>query len=178
MTSAVWPMDNPATGSVKPFNKPITGVNAAGRNFAAAFNLPAAPRAPAQSANQFTNARLNNTGMRLIASAPPASVNPARLDAMFTAAESSACMPLAQLRATVHAGIASPQPRRSDTTRPMFASSTLGPTQPRITSSNASAANPCRANNACPAATAKSAAANAPGRPAAFKNGVRQPSIM
>jgi hypothetical protein len=41
---------------------------------------------------------------------------------MFTNAESSACMPEAQLRITVHAGTLSPQPRRSDTTRPMLAS--------------------------------------------------------
>ena len=54
-------------------------------------------------------------------------------------AESSACMPDAQLRITVHAGTLSPQPRRSDTTRPMLASSAEGIAAPTMTSSNTGA---------------------------------------
>ena len=51
-------------------------------------------------------------------------------------AESIACMPLAQLRITVHAGTVSPQPRRMAATRAMFTSSGAGLAQPRITSSS------------------------------------------
>ena len=72
-----------------------------------------------------------------MASVPPASTRLERPATMFTYAESSACMPEAQLRITVHAGTFSPQPRRSDTTRPMLASSAEGIAAPTITSSNA-----------------------------------------
>ena len=60
---------------------------------------------------------------------------------MLLIAESSACMPDAQLRITVQPGTFSPQPMRSATTRPMLTSSTDGAAQPRITSSSSVGAN-------------------------------------
>ena len=73
-------------------------------------------------------------------------------------------MPLAQLRITVQPGTFSPQPRRSAATRPMFTSSTEGAAQPRITSSSSCGANFCRESRVRPACTARSPAANGPGR--------------
>ena len=87
-------------------------------------------------------------------------------------------VPLAQFLATVQAGVASPQPSRRDTILPMFASSAVGATHPRITSSSASAAKGCRVSRDWPADTARSAACHGPGPPAAFRNGVLQPSTM
>jgi hypothetical protein len=54
---------------------------------------------------------------------------------MLATAESSACMPEAQLRMTVQPGTLLPQPRRSAITRPMFTSSGEGAAQPTMTSS-------------------------------------------
>jgi hypothetical protein len=54
---------------------------------------------------------------------------------------SIACMPEAQLRCTVQAVTRSPQPSRSAAIRAGLASPASGATQPRMTSSSASAAN-------------------------------------
>ena len=62
----------------------------------------------------------------------------------FAIAESSDCMPEAQLRITVQPGTFWPQPMRSATTRPMLTSSTDGAAQPRITSSSTDGSNAWR----------------------------------
>ena len=95
-------------------------------------------------ANQFASQRVmaseNSSGACESASTPPASTRSERPRRILAAAESSACMPEAQLRITVHPGTASPQPMRSATTRPMLTSSAAGLAQPRITSSSCSGA--------------------------------------
>ena len=97
---------------------------------------------------------------------------------MFTYAESSACRPEAQLRITVHAGTFSPQPRRSDTTRAMLASSAEGSAAPTITSSKAVASNGWRASSGRPALTARSEPVKGPRPVLALRKGVRAPSMM
>ena len=97
---------------------------------------------------------------------------------MLAIAESSACIPDAQLRITVHPGTLLPQPIRSATTRPMLTSSGDGAAQPRITSSRSAGAKGCRRSSALPAAVARSDAAKGPGRLRALRNGVRAPSMM
>src|SRR5258708_32427227 len=81
---------------------------------------------------------------------------------MLTAAESSACRPEAQLRITVHAGTLSPQPRRSDTTRAMLASSADGIAAPTITSSNAFGSNGWRLRTGRRAVTPEAEPGKAP----------------
>src|SRR6266851_7429652 len=97
---------------------------------------------------------------------------------MLAMVESSACMPEAQLRITVHPGTLCPQPKRSAATRPMFTSSTEGAAQPRITSSRSAGAKGWRTSSSLPAAVARSLAENGPGRLRDFRNGVRAPSMM
>ena len=65
-----------------------------------------------------------------------------------------------------------------DAIRAMLASSAVGATQPRITSSRSPGSNCWRASSGRPASTARSTARNFPGWPAAFKNGVLLPSMM
>ena len=65
----------------------------------------------------------NSSGARDSASTPPATTSCERPDWMLAMAESSACMPEAQLRITVQPGTRLPQPRRSAITRPMLTSS-------------------------------------------------------
>ena len=70
---------------------------------------------------------------------------------MLAIAESSACMPEAQLRITVQPGTFCPQPMRSATTRPMLTSSTEGAAQPRMTSSRSCGENGWRMSSVRPA---------------------------
>jgi hypothetical protein len=63
---------------------------------------------------------------------------------MLLIAESSACIPDAQLRITVQPGTFWPQPMRSAATRPMFTSSGDGAAQPKITSSSSVGSNGMR----------------------------------
>jgi len=91
-------------------------------------------------------------------------------------AESSACMPDAQLRMTVQPGTRSPQPSRSAITRPMLTSSGEGAAQPMMTSSRSPGAKGWRSSSARPACTARSDAANGPGALRAFRKGLRVPS--
>ena len=112
------------------------------------------------------------------ASTPPASTSCERPELMLAMAESSACMPEAQLRITVQPGTLRPQPMRSAATRPMFTSSGEGEAQPRMTSSSCSAAKGWRTSRARPAAVARSPAENGPGALRALRNGVRAPSMM
>ncbi len=95
---------------------------------------------------------------------------------MLRKAQSTACRPEPQLRCTVQAGTASPQPTRNAATRAILASSGPGMTQPRMTSSSAWGAKDWRASRGLAAATAKSAAVNGPGPPWALRKGVRLPS--
>ena len=157
---------------------PITGASSAlnGKRAKSAARWPAL-RAAAMSENQFTIVSLYSSGARESASTPPASTSCERPARMLLTPESSACMPEAQLRITVQPGTFSPQPRRSAATRPMFTSSTEGAAQPRITSSSSCGANFCRASRVRPACTARSPAANGPGRFLDFRNGVRAPSM-
>ena len=97
---------------------------------------------------------------------------------MLLIAESSACMPDAQLRITVQPGTFCPHPIRSATTRPMLTSSADGDAQPRMTSSRSEGAKGWRTSSARPAAVARSDAANGPGRLRDLRNGVRAPSMM
>src|SRR3990167_2224777 len=85
-------------------------------------------------------------------------------------------MPDPQLRCTVQPGVRSPQPRRSPIILPILASFSLGMIHPMITSSRSLGANGWSINKFRPAHTAKSDAENGPGRPRAFKKGVRNPS--
>ena len=111
-----------------------------------------------------------------MASVPPASTSEERPATMLSAAVSSACNPEAQLRITVHAGTLSPQPSRSEITRPMLASSAEGIAAPTITSSNAVASNGWRRSSARPALTARSPPVKGPRPCCALRNGVRAPS--
>jgi hypothetical protein len=97
---------------------------------------------------------------------------------MLAMAESSACMPEAQLRITVQPGTLRPQPMRRAATRPMFTSSGEGEAQPRMTSSSSSAAKGWRTSRARPAAVARSPAEKGPGALRALRKGVRAPSMM
>ena len=135
-------------------------------------------RAPIQPANQRTIASEYSSGALERASTPPASTSCERPQWMLAIAESSACMPEAQLRITVQPGTLRPQPMRRATTRPMFTSSGEGLAQPRITSSSWSGAKRWRASSALPAAVARSEAAKGPGALRAFRKGVRAPSMM
>ena len=174
--SAVEPMESFTTGSVSPRRMAITGARLASRNFAAVAAFWPNDFAAYQSASQFTIAGPNISGAWLIASVPPARTRLERPAWMFRHAVSIACMPEAQLRITVHAGTFSPQPRRSDITRPMLASSADGIAAPTMTSSNAVASKGWRARSGRPAATARSAPENGPSPFFAFRNGVRAPS--
>ena len=116
--------------------RPITGARYAGRK-----RVSSAARWPTlfaayQCDSHSTIASENSSGARDSASTPPASTRFERPARMLLIAESSACMPDAQLRITVQPGTFSPQPMRSAATRPMFTSSGEGAAQPRITSSN------------------------------------------
>ena len=93
-------------------------------------------------------------------------------------AESSACMPEAQLRITVQPGTFWPQPMRSAATRPMLTSSTDGAAQPRITSSRALRRERAAREQRAAGRVARSLAANGPGRLLDLRNGVRAPSMM
>src|SRR5437667_12333097 len=95
---------------------------------------------------------------------------------MLAIAESSACMPEAQLRMTVHPGTLRPQPGRNRTKLQMFTSSGDGLEQPRMTSSRSVGEKGMRLSNARPACTARSEAEKGPGRLRALRNGVRAPS--
>ncbi len=117
-------------------------------------------------------------GTRDSASTPPASTRFDRPESMLAIAESSACMPEAQLRITVQPGTFWPHPMRSAATRPMLTSSTEGAAQPRITSSSSLGANAWRIRSDFPAAVARSLAEKGPGRLRDFRNGVRTPSTM
>ena len=156
---------------------PMTGVSSS-----AGLSLRKAPAfwpsvfAALKLANQSTIFSEYSSGARDSASTPPASTRFERPTRMLVIAESSACMPDAQLRITVQPGTLWPQPMRSATTRPMLTSSGDGLAQPRITSSSASGANGMRISSARPACTARSDAANGPGRLRALRNGVRAPS--
>ncbi len=133
-------------------------------------------RARMTAASQSLMAAFHWIGARLMASVPPASTRCARPCAMRSRALASACSPEAQLRCTVKAGTALPQPRRRLMMRAMFASSGAGITQPTMTSSICWGANGARARTGRAAATARSAALNSLARPRAFRNGVRAPS--
>ncbi len=113
-----------------------------------------------------------------MASVPPASTRSARPVAISSAAVSIACMPDAQLRCTVKAGVVLPQPSLMATIRAILASSMLGAAQPRMTSSNKVASKGCRVSRIFPQATARSLAEKGPGTPFAFRNGVRAPSMI
>jgi hypothetical protein len=97
---------------------------------------------------------------------------------MLAMAESSACMPDAQLRITVQPGTLLPQPRRSAMTRPILTSSTLGPAQPTMTSSSCSGAKGWRASRARPEMVARSEAENGPGTLRDLRKGERAPSTI
>ena len=176
--SVVCPMENPQTGSVSPWSRPMTGLKCEGFSIFSDRTLSAMDFERVQLPSQVTNSVENNTGAWLMDSVPPARTRSDRPRAILVAALSSACRPLAQFLATVHAGVDSPHPMRNDATRPMFASSAVGATQPRITSSRSVAANGCRFNSGSPAATARSTARKGPGFPVALRNGVRAPSMI
>ena len=176
--SAVCPISSPTIGSVRPFMRPITGARYAGLNLVTSAARWPAVFAAYQLDSQCTIASENSSGARDSASTPPASTSSERPVRMLAIAESSACMPDAQLRITVQPGTLRPQPIRSATTRPMLTSSGDGAAQPRITSSRSDGAKGCRTSSARPASVARSDAANGPGRLRAFRNGVRAPSTM
>ena len=175
--SAVWPISRPTMGSVSPFMMPIIGVSAsAGFNWRNAAAFSPIVFAVLSLANHSTILSEYSSGARDNASVPPASTRLERPPRMLVSAESSACIPDAQLRITVQPGTFRPQPRRSATTRPILTSSGEGLAQPRITSSSCSGAKGMRLSSARPACVARSDAANGPGRLRAFRNGVRAPS--
>ncbi len=163
---------------MSPFIKPITGARYEGRKRAASAAFWPIVFAAYQFASHSTIASEYSSGARDSASTPPASTRLLRPARMFVIAASIACMPDAQLRMTVHAGTFSPQPMRSDATRPMFTSSGEGAAQPRMTSSIRVGSNGWRNSSARPASVARSDAANGPGRLRALRNGVRTPSTM
>ena len=129
--SAVWPIDSPTTGSVRPLSRPITGARLRSLKRRSADSLAPRPRAAYQPDSQRTMSSENSSGARDSASTPPATTSCERPDWMLAMAESSACMPEAQLRITVQPGTRLPQPRRSAITRPMLTSSGEGAAQPR-----------------------------------------------
>ena len=92
-------------------------------------------------------------------------------------AESSDCMPEAQLRITVQPCTRSPHPRRNARSLPMLTSSGAGAAQPRITSSRWEGENGWRSNKLRPACNARSHAEKGPGAPRALRKGVRAPSM-
>src|SRR3990167_10248215 len=154
------------------------GLRKEGLTFVHAFTREDQSFAVHKSASQWVILRLNNNGARLITSVPPASTKSCLPIAISFAALSSACMPDAQLRCTVHAGTAFPQPKRKAITRPILVSSGLGITQPITTSSSSSAEKGCRSNNSFPEYTARSEAEKSPNLLFAFKKGVRAPSTI
>src|SRR3990167_876571 len=164
--------DNPCIkaiiGDKKGMRTACANVFAFAPNDFAAFNRP----------NQLTMVGLYSNGARLIASVPPASTKLARPVAISFTAESSACMPEAQLRCTVHAGTLFPQAKRNAMMRAILASSSLGIIQPIMTSSISVGENAYCVSNDRPAVTAKSLAENGPRSVFAFNNGVRAPSTM
>lgn len=113
----------------------MTGARWRRRRRPSVASLAPRPRAAYQPASQRTMSSENSTGARDSASTPPASTSCERPVWMLAMAESSACMPEAQLRITVQPGTLSPQPRRRAITRPMLTSSGDGAAQPTMTSS-------------------------------------------
>ena len=172
--SAVWPIDSPTTGSVRPLSRPMTGARLRSLKRRSADSLAPRPRAAYQPDSQRTMSSENSSGARDSASTPPATTSCERPDWMLAMAESSACMPEAQLRITVQPGTRLPQPRRSAITRPMLTSSGEGAAQPMMTSSTSVGEKGC--SSARPACTARSPAENGPGPVRAFRKGVRDPS--
>jgi len=175
--SAVWPISSPTTGSVSPFISPMTGLNSApGRSLVKCPAFWPADFIAIMPANQRTIPSEYSSGACESASTPPASTSSERPEWMLAIAESSACMPLAQLRMTVQPGTLLPQPRRSATMRPMLVSSGEGAAQPTMTSSRSSGENGWRSSRLRPAWVTRSDAANGPGPLRALRNGVRAPS--
>ncbi|KAG0904795.1 hypothetical protein G6F32_017274 [Rhizopus arrhizus] len=80
--SAVWPIDRPTTGSVSPFNRPLTGARFFSLKRRKVASLAPTPRAAYQPANQRTMSSENNSGARESASVPPASTSSERPDWM------------------------------------------------------------------------------------------------
>ena len=136
--SAVEPMESFTIGSVRPFRIAITGARCAGRNFDRQPRLlaEALGRVPLREPVHHRRPVQQRRVAHGIGAAGEHEARAAGED-VRRSAESSACRPEAQLRITVHAGTLSPQPSRSETTRPMLASSADGMAAPTITSSNA-----------------------------------------
>ena len=154
----------------------MTGARLRSLKRRSADSLAPRPRAAYQPDSQRTMSSENSSGARDSASTPPATTSCERPDWMLAMAESSACMPEAQLRITVQPGTRLPQPRRSAITRPMLTSSGEGAAQPMMTSSTSVGEKGWRSSSARPACTARSPAENGPGPVRAFRKGVRDPS--
>ena len=130
--SAVWPIDSPTTGSVRPLSRPMTGARLRseaaqrGRGAQAARGIPAGQ--PAHHVVREQQRRAHS------ASTPPATTSANGPTGCWRwPSPAPACQ--AQLRITVQPGTRLPQPRRSAITRPMLTSSGEGAAQPMMTSS-------------------------------------------